>query len=108
MILRIYDILRKLQYHPPTTLNTPRNDYLSHNRNHDKRYIQYVGQPTFYSSSWDRRNTFVDHQREFQPKNQTKLEELEESGGVNPGSSKLNSLITENTKKAMMRENREP
>ena len=29
-------------------------------------------------------------------------------GGVNPGSSKENSLITENTKKAMMRENREP
>ena len=30
------------------------------------------------------------------------------SGGVNPGSSNENSLITENTKKAMMKEDREP
>ena len=30
------------------------------------------------------------------------------TGGVNPGSSNENSLITENTKKAMMKENREP
>ena len=30
------------------------------------------------------------------------------TGGVNPGSSNENSLITENTKKAMMRGNREP
>ena len=30
------------------------------------------------------------------------------TGGVNPGSSNEYSLITENTKKAMMREDREP
>ena len=30
------------------------------------------------------------------------------TGGVNPGSSNENSLITENTKKAMTKEDREP
>ena len=30
------------------------------------------------------------------------------TGGVSPGSSNENSLITENTKKAMMKEDREP